>query len=61
MRGFYLAGVLIAAALLIYEHLLVKPDDLSRIDMAFFNMNGYISITLFLFTLLDYLFPFTIF
>lgn len=60
MRGFYLAGVLIAAALLIYEHMLVKPDDLSRIDMAFFNMNGYISITLFLFTLLDYLFPFTI-
>jgi 4-hydroxybenzoate polyprenyltransferase len=60
MKGFYLVGVIIAAALLIYEHMLVKPDDLSRIDMAFFNMNGYISITLFLFTLLDYLFPFTI-
>ncbi|MBI5674258.1 MAG: UbiA family prenyltransferase [Nitrospirae bacterium] len=60
MRGFYLAGVLIAAALLVYEHMLVKPDDLSRIDMAFFNMNGYISITLFLFTLMDCLFPFNI-
>ena len=60
MRGFYLVGVLIAAALLIYEHTLVKPDDLSRINMAFFNMNGYISITLFLFALLNYLFPFTI-
>lgn len=61
MKGLYLAGVIIAAALLIYEHLLVKPHDLSRIDMAFFNMNGYISITLFIFTLLDYLFPFAIF
>jgi len=61
MGGLYLAGVLIAAALLIYEHLLVKPDDLSRIDMAFFNMNGYISITLFLFTLLNYLFPYSIY
>jgi len=60
MKGFYFAGVLIAAVLLIYEHMLVKPNDLSRIDMAFFNMNGYISITLFLFTLLDYLVPFTI-
>lgn len=61
MGGFYLAGVLIAAALLVYEHRLVKPDDLSRIDMAFFNMNGYTSITLFLFTLLDYLFPYSIY
>lgn len=61
MKGFYLAGVIIAAVLLIYEHSLVKPDDLSRIDMAFFNMNGYISITLFLFTLLDYLLPYSIY
>ncbi|MBA3060360.1 MAG: 4-hydroxybenzoate octaprenyltransferase, partial [Nitrospirae bacterium] len=35
-------------------HSLVKHDDLSRLDMAFFNMNGYISITVFVFTLLDY-------
>ena len=49
----YLAGVLVVAGLLIYEHLLVKPDDLSRLDAAFFNMNGYISVTIFLFTLAD--------
>ncbi|MBI4699312.1 MAG: UbiA family prenyltransferase, partial [Nitrospirae bacterium] len=52
---FYLAGVLIASALLLYEHSLVKPTDLSRLDMAFFNMNGYISITVFVFTLMSYL------
>ncbi|MBI5049970.1 MAG: UbiA family prenyltransferase [Nitrospirae bacterium] len=57
LTGFYLAGVLIASALLIYEHSLVKPDDLSRLDMAFFNINGYISITVFAFTLLNYLIP----
>ncbi|MDO9027812.1 MAG: UbiA-like polyprenyltransferase [Candidatus Roizmanbacteria bacterium] len=57
LTGFYLAGVLIASTLLIYEHSLVKPDDLSRLDMAFFNINGYISITVFAFTLLNYLIP----
>lgn len=49
----YLVGVVIVAALLVYEHLLVKADDLSRLDAAFFNMNGYISVTIFAFTLLD--------
>jgi len=49
----YFVGVLIVAGLLIYEHSLVKPDDLSRLDAAFFNMNGYISVTIFLFTLID--------
>jgi len=34
--------------LLVWEHSLVRPDDLSRIDMAFFNINSYISIALFL-------------
>ncbi len=51
---FYLIGVLIASALLLYEHSLVKPTDLSKLDMAFFNMNGYISITIFVFTLMNY-------
>ncbi|MEW6410172.1 MAG: UbiA-like polyprenyltransferase [Nitrospirota bacterium] len=51
----YLSGVLIVVALLIYEHSLVKEDDLSRLDVAFFNMNGYISITAFVFTLIDIL------
>ena len=53
---FYWLGMVIAGILFIYEHSLVKPDDLSRLDMAFFNMNGYISMTVFAFTLLDYLF-----
>lgn len=53
----YIAGVFVAAGLLIYEHSLVKPSDLSKLNMAFFNMNGYISITVFVFTLFNYLIP----
>lgn len=49
----YWVGIILAAGLLIYEHYLVKPDDLSRLDMAFFNMNGYISITVFAFTFMS--------
>ena len=49
----YLLGVLVISALLVYEHLLVKPDDLSRLDAAFFNMNGYISVTIFAFSFVD--------
>lgn len=49
----YFVGVLVVAGLLLYEHSLVKPDDLSRLDAAFFNMNGYISVTIFVFTLID--------
>lgn len=49
----YLLGVTVVAGLLVYEHMLVNPDDLSRLDAAFFNMNGYISVTIFLFTLTD--------
>ncbi len=49
----YLLGVFVVAGLLIYEHMLVSPEDLSRLDAAFFNMNGYISVTIFLFTLAD--------
>jgi len=44
----YWIGLIIAILLLSWEHILVKPDDLSRIDVAFFNINSYISITLFL-------------
>jgi 4-hydroxybenzoate polyprenyltransferase len=41
-------GVAGAAALLWYENSLVKPDDLSRVNVAFFNVNGYISVLIFL-------------
>ena len=49
----YWVGLLIIAGLLVYEHSLIKPDDLSKLDFAFFNMNGYISVTIFVATLLD--------
>jgi 4-hydroxybenzoate polyprenyltransferase len=42
-------GVAVAAALLAYEHSLVKPNDLSKLDAAFFAMNGYISISFLVF------------
>ena len=57
LSNLYLIGVLIASGLMLYEHSLVKPGDLSKLDMAFFNMNGYISITVFIFTLFSYLIP----
>jgi 4-hydroxybenzoate polyprenyltransferase len=43
----YFVGVLVAGALLLYEHSLVKADDFSRLDAAFFTMNGVISIVFF--------------
>jgi 4-hydroxybenzoate polyprenyltransferase len=43
-----LAGIVVVAALLTYEHTLVKPNDLSRINAAFFTINGYVSILFFL-------------
>jgi 4-hydroxybenzoate polyprenyltransferase len=44
----YWVGLLAVAVMLAWEHSLVHPDDLSRVDVAFFNVNSYISITLFL-------------
>lgn len=51
--GWYWAGVILAAALLFYEHSLVVPGDLSRLDAAFFTMNGMISLAFFFFVLMD--------
>jgi 4-hydroxybenzoate polyprenyltransferase len=53
LNMFYFAGLIIVGVLLGYEHSLVKPNDLSKLNMAFFNMNGYISITIFVFTFLS--------
>ncbi|MFO0752133.1 MAG: UbiA-like polyprenyltransferase [Thermodesulfovibrionales bacterium] len=50
---FYWTGMAFVAGLLLYEHSLVKPGDLSRLNKAFFNMNGYISIAVFVFTSLS--------
>jgi 4-hydroxybenzoate polyprenyltransferase len=44
----YWLGVLAVAGLLVYEHSLVSPTDLSRLDVAFFNVNGYIAVIVFL-------------
>jgi 4-hydroxybenzoate polyprenyltransferase len=49
----YWLGVAAVAGLLAYEHSLVRPGDLRRLDTAFFTMNGVISVTFFLFVLLD--------
>ena len=46
----YWLGVIIAAGLLLYEHSLIRPDDLSKLGLAFFNVNGYISVTVFVAT-----------
>jgi len=49
----YFVGIVAAAAILAYEHQLVKPGDLSRLDAAFFTMNGVMSLTVFGFALVD--------
>lgn len=49
----YLAGVFIVGIVMVYEHSLVKPDDLSKVQVAFFPMNGIISVVIFLFTIGD--------
>ena len=49
----YLAGVALVAGLLAYEHSLIKKDDLSKVNMAFFNVNGIISIGLMAFVIVD--------
>src|SRR5437016_11016051 len=43
------AGIAVVASLLAYEHSLVKADDLSKLDAAFFTVNGYISMLFLLF------------
>jgi 4-hydroxybenzoate polyprenyltransferase len=51
----YWLGVAAVAALLLYEHLLIRPDDLRRLDAAFFTVNGVISIVFLLFVAGDVL------
>lgn len=49
----FLAGVVLVAALLAYEHRLVRPDDLSRVNLAFFQVNAVVSVGLLVVALLD--------
>ena len=51
----YLAGVAAIAALLSYEHAIVRPDDLTRVNRAFFHVNAVISVGLFLIATVDLL------
>ncbi len=51
--SWYYAGLLVAAGILMYEHQLVRPGDLSRLNAAFFTMNGVMSLVVFGFALLD--------
>ena len=50
-----LAGIAVVGVLLAYEHSLVKPQDLSRVNAAFFTVNGFVSILFFLFWAADIL------
>ncbi len=49
----YFLGVAAAAGILVFEHRLVRPGDLSRLDAAFFTMNGVMSVSVFAFALID--------
>jgi 4-hydroxybenzoate polyprenyltransferase len=50
-----LTGIVAVGLLLVYEHSLVKPDDLSRVNAAFFTMNGWVSVLFFVFWAADIL------
>ncbi len=53
LRGIYLAGLAVVGVTLVHQHRIVKPGDLSKLNFAFFNMNAYLSVGLFVFTLVD--------
>jgi 4-hydroxybenzoate polyprenyltransferase len=53
--GFYWVGLMIVASAFVYEHSIVRPHDLSRLNRAFFSVNGFIGIALFVCALLDLL------
>ena len=51
----YLLGMAVVIAMLIWEHAILRPSDLSRLNVAFFNLNGYVSVIYFAATLADVL------
>lgn len=55
MSWIFGAGVAFTAVMLAYEHSIVRPDDLSRVNVAFFNVNGVISVGLMAFAIADVL------
>ncbi len=56
MHTLYFAGVIVVLGLIAYEQSLVKPNDLSKVNLAFFTLNGWVSVSLFAFVLLDCIF-----
>jgi len=55
LGSIYLIGVGIVVAILVYEHIIVKPDDLSRVNLAFFTLNGMVSLVLMVLSIVDLL------
>jgi 4-hydroxybenzoate polyprenyltransferase len=55
LGGFFMAGIVVVAVMLAYEHWLLRNGDLQKLDAAFFNMNGYISVAILIFTVLEVL------
>ncbi|MBC7962415.1 MAG: 4-hydroxybenzoate octaprenyltransferase [Steroidobacteraceae bacterium] len=50
LGSMFMVGILVVAGMLLYEHWLLKDGNLDKLDAAFFNMNGYISVAILLFT-----------
>jgi len=55
LGSFFMAGIAVVVAMLAYEHWLLRNGDLRKLDAAFFNMNGYISVAILIFTALELL------
>jgi 4-hydroxybenzoate polyprenyltransferase len=53
LKAIYLIGLALVGAILVYQHKIVEPGNLDKINYAFFNLNAYLSIGLFLFTFFD--------
>ncbi len=53
LKYVYIGGVVFVGIMLVYEHSLIKPDDLSKINLAFFTVNGIISMILMITTIVD--------
>lgn len=53
LHAVYFLGIAVVAGLIAYEQSIVSPDDLSRVNVAFFTLNGWVSVSLFAFVVLD--------
>jgi 4-hydroxybenzoate polyprenyltransferase len=51
----YMLGIILAVGILFYQHRLISPEDMSRAGIAFFNLNGALSVLVFIFTLMEVL------